>query len=77
MIADLATIRAGLIEGHYNRGETWDQLSPPDGRRVVAALIELSEELRHRAEGRRPARSQPAIDPDQASLFEEEVPHGP
>lgn len=70
MLVDLAVVRAGLIEGQYNRGDTWDQLPPADGRRVVSALIELSEELRSRADGRRAARPQPPVHPDQATLFE-------
>jgi len=77
LLADMAAVRAGLIEGHYSRGESWDQLPLADGRRVVKAMIEFSEELRRRAEGRRLARSQPPVDPSQASLFEEEVTHGP
>lgn len=71
-LADLAVIRAGLIEGHYGRGESWDQLPLADARRVIAALIELGDELKSRAEGRRAARPGPVVDPDQAILVFEE-----
>jgi hypothetical protein len=73
MLADLAIVRAGLLEGQYTRGETWDQLSPADGRRVVTALRELSEEMTHRSQGRRPASRSPVVHSDQALLFEETI----
>lgn len=73
-LAQVAAEQADVIEQRYRSGGTWGELSRADAARVIAALIELRDELDRRSDpssARAKTASRIPVHPNQIAMFEE------